>query len=165
MSAILGRARVLPGPISTDDMLPAKYKHRSVDPADLAPHIFENVHPGFAESVREPTILVCRGGVMGIGSSREQAVTALRAAGVMAVLSHRFGRIFFRNCWNVGLPALELMEGEVEEGETLTVDLAKAQISGRGTEARRCRALDPRVWKLHEAGGLLNGLRSGQIEW
>ena len=42
----------------------------------------------------------------GCGSSREHAAVTLKAAGVGAVLAASFGRIFFRNAINLGLPVL-----------------------------------------------------------
>lgn len=90
-------------PISTDDILPARYKHMHSDPALLAPHVFENLIP--ALDLRDCALVSPV--LFGIGSSREQAVSALKAAGVQAVLAPAFGRIFFRNAWNLALPALE----------------------------------------------------------
>lgn len=90
-------------PVSTDDILPARYKHMHSDPQLLAPHVFENLLPGLD---LQDCALVSPA-LFGIGSSREQAVSALKAAGVKAVLAPAFGRIFFRNAWNLALPALE----------------------------------------------------------
>ncbi|WP_387466072.1 hypothetical protein [Photorhabdus sp. RM323S] len=50
--------------------------------------------------------MVCDG-IFGIGSSREQAVSTLLAVGISMVIAPAFGRIFFRNAWNLGLLAIE----------------------------------------------------------
>jgi 3-isopropylmalate dehydratase small subunit len=100
------RIRIGPGPVSTDDIIPGRYKHMYTDPKELAPHVFENLLPGFARSLSPGDAIYCPD-TFGIGSSREQAVTSLLAAGVVVVLAPRFGRIFFRNAWNLGLLVLE----------------------------------------------------------
>jgi 3-isopropylmalate/(R)-2-methylmalate dehydratase small subunit len=92
-------------PISTDDIIPATRKHSSTDPAQLARHVFENIDPALASQFRPGAVLVSSK-IFGIGSSREQAVIALKAAGVILILAPEFGRIFYRNCWNNGVPAL-----------------------------------------------------------
>ncbi|MGV7963047.1 hypothetical protein QPK13_18730 [Photorhabdus tasmaniensis] len=51
-------------------------------------------------------MIVCDG-IFGIGSSREQAVSTLLAVGISMVIAPAFGRIFFRNAWNLGLLAIE----------------------------------------------------------
>jgi 3-isopropylmalate/(R)-2-methylmalate dehydratase small subunit len=152
------RVRRVHGVVSTDDILPARYKHSSVDPADFAPHVFENVQPGFAATIRPGDALV-GDDTFGIGSSREQAVSALLAAGVGAVLAPAFGRIFFRNAWNLGLLALELDTTDLVEGSELRVDLE----AGRAVAGGREHAFAPVPEDLVEmvrAGGLLARLRT-----
>ena len=74
------RARRISGAVSTDDILPARYKHASTNPDELAKHVFEYfVPPGFAPFA--PGDCIIADSVFGIGSSREQAVSALMAAG------------------------------------------------------------------------------------
>ena len=63
----------------------------------------------FASRVREGDILVA-GSRFGIGSSREQAVTALAAAGVRAVVAESLHPTFRRNAWNNGFLAIERPE-------------------------------------------------------
>ncbi|WP_237387639.1 LeuD/DmdB family oxidoreductase small subunit [Xenorhabdus sp. Sc-CR9] len=98
--------KMITGDISTDDIIPARYKHMYTDPAQLAPHLFENRFPDFFSTLQPRDIIVCKG-IFGIGSSREQAVSTLLAAGISMVVAPAFGRIFFRNAWNLGLLAIE----------------------------------------------------------
>jgi homoaconitate hydratase len=51
-----------------------------------------------------------RGARFGTGSSREQAVTALMAAGIRAVVAESLAPAFRRNAWNNGFPAIERPE-------------------------------------------------------
>jgi 3-isopropylmalate/(R)-2-methylmalate dehydratase small subunit len=114
------RIRVLSRVISTDDIIPGRYKHMFTDTSELAKHVFENLLPGFAATLRAGDAICCTD-TFGIGSSREQAVSSLMAAGVKAVFAPRFGRIFFRNAWNLGLVAITL--GAVPAGDLETVEL------------------------------------------
>ena len=68
------------------------------------------------------------GNNFGCGSSREQAALALKYAGVACVVAKSFGRIFFRNAINVGLP---LMEADVkcDEGDEIEVDLENGKVT------------------------------------
>ncbi|HEU4447596.1 MAG TPA: hypothetical protein VFR94_23180, partial [Nitrososphaeraceae archaeon] len=61
------------------------------------------------------------------GSSREQAPVALKYAGISAVIAESFARIFYRNAYTIGLPALEIPElkGKINQGDELKVDITK----------------------------------------
>jgi 3-isopropylmalate/(R)-2-methylmalate dehydratase small subunit len=151
------RARLVHGVISTDDLLPARYKHRSVDPAEFAPHVFENVRPGFAATLR-PGDAIVGDDTFGIGSSREQAVSALLAGGVEAVLAPCFGRIFFRNAWNLGLLAIEVDTAELVERAELELDLEIGRLVAGGAELT-FTPVPVHLVDIVRAGGLLARLR------
>jgi homoaconitate hydratase len=70
------------------------------------------------ESESERGVVLVAGYNFGTGSSREQAATALKAAGVPLVLAGSFGDIFKRNAINNGLVCLEAPE--------LVADLTRA---------------------------------------
>jgi 3-isopropylmalate/(R)-2-methylmalate dehydratase small subunit len=59
----------------------------------------------------------------GQGSSREHAPTIIKLAGVSAVIAKSVARIFFRNCINVGLPAVIVDTDKIEDGDELELDL------------------------------------------
>jgi 3-isopropylmalate/(R)-2-methylmalate dehydratase small subunit len=159
LDAIDGRARLLHRVVSTDDIIPAKYKHMETDPALLAEHVFENMDPEFGKSLRRGDILVSTD-TFGIGSSREQAVTALASAGVMAVVAPRFGSIFFRNAWNNGLPAVAIRDLEAHDGARITVRLTAGELIVGGV-AKPFRPIPRPLQKFILAGGLLTFLASG----
>ena len=128
------RIRTIVGPISTDDIIPGRYKHMYTDPKDLARHVFENRYPGYAETLKPGDALYCRE-IFGIGSSREQAVTSLLAAGVVIVFAPSFGRIFFRNAWNLGLITIKLPPCDLTENDEVTVDLTRGELrTARGIQ-------------------------------
>ncbi|MYC53980.1 MAG: 3-isopropylmalate dehydratase, partial [Chloroflexi bacterium] len=93
--------------INTDVIFPGKYTYTiSQDPAQLARHALEDLDPHFASQARTGDVIVA-GRNFGNGSSREQAVTCLLAAGLRAVIAHSFARIYYRNALNTGLLAIE----------------------------------------------------------
>ena len=108
--------------MDTDVIIPGKYL-RTTDMQEFADHAMEGIDPDFPKKVHKGDIIVA-GNNFGCGSSREQAPLALKYAGVACVVAKSFGRIFFRNAINVGLP---LMEADVtcSEGDTVEIDLLK----------------------------------------
>ncbi len=64
----------------------------------------------------------------GCGSSREQAVLALKYAKVGAILAKSFARIFFRNAINLGLPALICNTDKIQDQDLLEIDLSSQKI-------------------------------------
>ena len=102
---IRGKAWTFGDDIDTDIIIPARYL-TTVDPAELAAHCMEPVNPDFPKLVRPGDIMV-GGKNFGCGSSREHAPVALKGCGVAVVIAPTFARIFYRNAFNVGLPAIE----------------------------------------------------------
>ncbi|WP_240659748.1 hypothetical protein [Streptomyces sp. WAC 01529] len=150
--------RRVAGTVSTDDIIPARYKHMHTDPGRLAPHLFEAYLPGFVESVR-PGDAIVSDSVFGIGSSREQAVSTLLANGISLVIAPRFGRILFRNCWNLALPAIEADTGDLSEGMTISVDLERGEIRSEGDVIAGFPKPPLFLLEMIASGGLLNRVK------
>jgi homoaconitate hydratase len=72
----------------------------------MARVVFENFDPGLAARLT-PGDVVLGGFNFGTGSSREQAVTALRAAGIALVIAGSFSQTYLRNAFNNGFPCVE----------------------------------------------------------
>ena len=84
-------------------IFPGKYTYTiDHDQAELARHALEDLDPSFASAARPGDVIVA-GRNWGNGSSREQAVKCLIAAGVHAVIASSFARIYYRNAINCGL--------------------------------------------------------------
>ena len=108
--------------ISTDLICPGRLFHLRSNLPELAKHVLEDADPEFASKMSEGDFVV-GGRNFGLGSSREHAPTIIKLAGVSAVIAKSFARIFFRNCINVGLPAIELDTDQIALGDELEVDL------------------------------------------
>ena len=126
---IVGRAWKYGNNINTDVIFPGKYTYTVTEPADMAAHALEDLDPTFAPQV-QPGDVVVAGRNWGCGSSREQAVTCLKAAGVGAVIAASFARIYYRNAINAGLPAIvcPAAAAAIEPGQTVKIDVAAGQI-------------------------------------
>ena len=142
--------------VDTDVIIPARYLN-TANMKELAVHAMEDIDPTFAGQVKAGDIIVA-GKNFGCGSSREHAPGALKAAGVACVVAESFARIFYRNAINIGLPLIELGEGEIniKAGDTLAVDLAAGQaenlVSG---EKFAIPALPGFIQDIAQAGGLV----------
>lgn len=109
--------------IDTDAIVPARYLNTS-DPKELASHCMEDsTNPDFIKKVKPGDIIVAEKN-FGCGSSREHAPIAIKTAGVSCVVAKSFARIFYRNCFNMGLPIFESVEAVdgIKEGDEIEVD-------------------------------------------
>lgn len=147
--------------INTDDIIAGKYKHRTIEPDELAPHLMENIRPEFASAVR-PGDFVVAGANFGCGSSREQAPQLLRHVGLSAVVAPSFARIFYRNAINIGLLLVVAGTEGIAEGDLLEFDAAEGRlwVTATGWSART-EPLPGELRDLVAHGGLLNYVRAG----
>ena len=141
--------------VNTDVIFPGKYTYSILEPEEMARHALEDLDPGFAQKVSPGDIIVA-GRNFGCGSSREQAATCLKYAGIQAVLAKSFARIFFRNAINQGLPVLQSEEAvdSIEDGEEIEIDF----IGGKIKTSRGDFKFPPfpeSVMGILEAGGLI----------
>ena len=145
--------------VNTDVIFPGKYTYQPLTPEEMAEHALEDLDASFAKEIRPGDVIVA-GANFGCGSSREQAATCLKAAGVSAVIAKSFSRIFFRNAINNGLPVIELKEGidEIEKGDILKVDFEKGIVIHKGNEYH-FPALPVEVLAILEDGGLIPHVR------
>jgi 3-isopropylmalate/(R)-2-methylmalate dehydratase small subunit len=137
---------------------PGKYTYTELPPAEMASHALEDLDPRFAKGVQPGDIIVA-GKNWGCGSSREQAVTCLKHAGVGALIAKSFARIYFRNAINQGLPIVQCSAVEgVESGEEVTVDFSLGKvITPRGEYS--FPPLSDFVMGILEDGGLIPHVR------
>jgi 3-isopropylmalate dehydratase small subunit len=142
--------------VNTDLIIPGRYLD-NYDPAHLASHAMEGVSKEFAKNVRKGDVVVaCRN--FGCGSSREQAVIALKHAGVSAVVAKSFARIFYRNAINLGLPVIISPDGcdLFIDGDIVIIDMSEGVMI---SESRKVTAqmdqIPDHVRKILDAGGLV----------
>jgi len=158
MTTIEGRAHLLGDEINTDLHCSSKYLPGR-DAAYIAERAFEQVAPGFAARFGKGDIIVA-GKNFGINSSREQAVHVMHMMGVAGIVAASFGRQFFRNAINNGLPVVECDVAGIEEGDEISIDLEAGRVAvpARGI-TRGVPRLPPEIRAILAAGGLIPFLR------
>ena len=132
---ITGRVWKYGDHVNTDVIFPGRYTYTVHDPQEMARHALEDLDPEFAARVQPGDIIVA-GVNWGNGSSREQAVTALRAAGVAAIVVKSCARIYYRNAFNNGLPVIIAPDAvdAIQPGDEISIDLGRGEIhTPRGT--------------------------------
>lgn len=180
--------------LNTDGIYPGKYTYQDdITLERQAEVVMENYDPGFAPLVaslvrrnsqgggtHKSGVILATGYNFGTGSSREQAATALKAAGIPLIIAGSFGDIFKRNAINNGLVCLECPDlirdlteaygnggkrgtggkgGEltVEKGLSVEVNMSEGTLivtSGSGEQRYAVRTVGASVQELWLCGGL-----------
>ncbi len=145
--------------VNTDVIFPGKYTYTVTDSNEMAKHALEDLDPRFSIEA-QPGDIIVGGKNWGNGSSREQAVGALRAVGIQAIVCKSFGRIYFRNAVNNGLLPIVCPEAvdAIQAGETIEIDLEQNSIR-TGTGTFSFPPLSPSLFAIIQAGGLIPMLR------
>jgi 3-isopropylmalate/(R)-2-methylmalate dehydratase small subunit len=156
-SIIRGRAFVFGDGIDTDVLAPGAYMKRPIE--ELAQHCLEAIDPSFASSIQKGD-MVFAGRGFGMGSSREQAVQALKVLGCGAVFAEGFARIFFRNAINLGLPAISIASRNfANTGDQIEFDLSSARLRNLTQQTElQADALPPFLLEILSDGGLMENL-------
>ncbi|MBF6095659.1 3-isopropylmalate dehydratase [Nocardia cyriacigeorgica] len=160
--ARFGRTWVFGHDINTDLIQPSSVVLLPL--AEQLSHVFEANRPGWAGEVRPGDIIVA-GRNFGTGSSRP-AAKVLRGLGVGAVIAESINGLFFRNCVNLGLPALECpgVLDAFSEGEQLGFDLATGDVVHEATGRRlHGHPWAPALIEILTAGGLIAQLESEDL--
>ncbi|MDP2791918.1 MAG: 3-isopropylmalate dehydratase [Rectinemataceae bacterium] len=161
MNKLEGRIYLFGNNIDTDQIYPGRYLELT-DHKEIGRHVMEGADASFPSRFERGGFIVA-GSNFGCGSSREHAVITLINAGVAAVVATSFARIFYRNCINLGLPAIMVPEldsfGFTEtmsaKGERVEIDLASGTITSGGIE-HRFPPLSSDILEMIEHGGVFS---------
>lgn len=140
--------------IDTDVLYPGSFLNVD-DPAKMAPYLFEGLDPKIREELVGDTVLVVDDN-FGSGSSREHVPLAIRASGITCVVGRTFARIFYRNCFNLGVPAVVCPEASAAagKGSMITVDTDTGVVTVDGKEFH-ARPIPPFMLDMLASGGLV----------
>jgi 3-isopropylmalate dehydratase small subunit len=153
--SVHARAVVIPGDdIDTDVLYPGTYLDVT-DVEQMTDHLFEGLDPALRERLGGDTALVV-GSNFGCGSSREHVPQAMRASGIRFLIGTGFARIFYRNCINLGLPAVVSEAAVAAAGDDSTVELDLEEGSVLVDEERfALNPVPPFMREIFAAGGLI----------
>jgi len=139
--------------VSTDLMLPGPALILS--PEEQTSWVFQANRPGWVDEVR-PGDFIVGGRGFGLGSSRPGA-RSLRNLGVGCVLAESIARLFFRNCVNFGLLAVECagISAAFEEGQTAELSTKNWTVRNRQTsQVLACTPVPAMLLGLMQGGGI-----------
>lgn len=154
---LTGRAWVIDHDNIDTDMIFHNRYLTITDIAEMGKYAFDNLKgwEDFAKRAR-PGDIVVTGRNFGAGSSRQQAVDCFLSLGIQAIVARSFGAIYERNAINAGLPVIvaDLIGAGLENGETISIDLAGGKITCQGQELP-ATPFSPIQMKIYQGGGLL----------
>jgi len=158
MNKVCGQAWRFGDSVNTDVMAPGLYFKMPMEV--MATHCMEAIDPVFATRVVRGDIIVA-GRNFGIGSAREQAPMALQHLGIGAILAVSYGRIFYRNALNFGIPTLIFpLADEIAAGDDLVIDPMTGCIENRTqSKAYTVDGLPEHLLAMVSAGGLMPYLK------
>jgi homoaconitate hydratase len=153
--------------LNTDGIYAGSHTYRDdMTPEMMAGVIFENYDPELPKKVQAGDVIV-GGANFGTGSSREQAVTALKAKGIPLVIAASFSQTYLRNAFNNGFLCIEQPELSARlkqasggakswiPGEEIEIDFTRGVVTWRG-DAFHFPALGTVPQSLVIAGGVEN---------
>lgn len=132
-TVIKGHAFVFGKNIDTDQIYPSRFVE-CTEVEDIKKYAMFGVDEKFTEKFKPGDIIVADTN-FGCGSSREHAAITLKGIQAGAVIADSFGRIFFRNAINLGIPAITCQKicQVVHTGDEVEVDFAKGTVKNLTT--------------------------------
>lgn len=158
MTTIKGRSLKYGDNINTDIISPPAYMELAMEEA--AKYAMSPVDTEFASTVRPGDIFVAENN-LGSGSSRETAPLTLKILGIRTIIAKSYARIFYRNCINLGILAIECPETEkISKFDELEILTEAGEIRNLTTgETYACDKIPPHILDLINCGGLVETLK------
>jgi homoaconitate hydratase len=134
---IHGRLVLMPmDNVNTDAIYGKDYTYRDdMTPEMMARVVMENYDPQFAARTHAGDV-IAGGFNFGTGSSREQAVTCLKAKGIPLIVAGSFSQTYLRNAYNNGLreqfaDEIAGKEKTIIPGENVEIDFSTSTLTWR----------------------------------
>jgi len=140
--------------IDTDQIYPGRFvEYTKVE--EVAKYAMFGADENFTKNINSGDIIVA-GTNFGCGSSREHAAITLKAVGVSVIVAESFGRIFYRNAINLGLPVIICphISKLIEDGENIQVDLEKGTVLKDNRKIAEVEPMSDYVLNILEHGGI-----------
>ena len=158
---IKGKVFKIGDDIDTDQIYPGRYLYLTSS-EEIAIHAMEDIIPDFSKKVAGEDWIIVGGKNFGCGSSREHAPRAILYSGIKAIVAESFGRIFFRNAINVGLPVLICPEiiKKIHQSDLIKINLQDGLITLYNPERKiSIEKYPPQLLNILKSGGLIPYLK------
>ena len=159
MEIFVGRVWKFGDNINTDLMLPNIAA--TLPESEQPKYCFWANRPGWAENEVKPGDIIVAGKNFGTGSGR-QGARIFKALGLPCILADSINGLFFRNCVNLGMPAMQCpgVSEAFEEGDEAEVDMVKGTVHNKRTGVSlNGEAIPDSLLQMMESGGILPLLR------
>jgi homoaconitate hydratase len=125
---VAGRLVFLPQDnLNTDAIYGKDYTYRDDMTAEMMANVvMQNYDPEFATRTHAGDVIAGAFN-FGTGSSREQAVTCLKAKGIPLVIASSFSQTYLRNAYNNGFLCIEVPQLIARLGEQLAADISAGE--------------------------------------
>ena len=151
--------------LNTDQMFAGKrtYEINSSEPEKIAPFLFEEFDPKFAEKVSFGDVILA-GENFGCGSSREHPSVGLVYKGIKGIIVKSVARIFFRSAINQGLPiiVLPMAVNCYKKGDSVDIDLSRGVVTVGDCEFT-FEPLPDKLLDILQQGGLVKWIEKENI--
>lgn len=159
---ISGRVWKFGDNINTDFMMPGPALY--LPEAERVRYVFQANRPGWVDQMK-PGEFIIGGHSYGVGSSRPAALS-LRNLGVGCLIAESINGLFFRNCVNFGLLALQCpgVHAMFEEGQTAIVSTDDLTVRNEQTgEVRQALPVPRELVDLMIGGGIFPLLEKQEL--
>ena len=160
-AVISSRIQSFADSVDTDAIIPGEFCHLT-RLEELGAKAFFHVRPEFPQRARDGAQVIVAGEAWGSGSSREQAVLALKGAGIRAVIARSYAFIHKRNLVNEAVPFLVVRDdgffAAALEGKPIEVNLDRGVVT---VEGRHYQAQQPSriIQALAGEGGIVPAIQ------
>lgn len=158
-----GKVFVFGKNIDTDQIYPGCFVELT-NVEDVSKHAMAGVDEDFVKNFKAGDIIVA-GTNFGCGSSREHAAITLKGVGVGAVIAESFGRIFFRNAINLGVPVITCkgIAAMVSQGDIVSINIVTGEIKNE-TNGKIAQAvpMSSYIMNILQSGGIKPMIKAQQ---
>ncbi|MBR1662213.1 MAG: 3-isopropylmalate dehydratase small subunit [Acidaminococcaceae bacterium] len=159
-----GVAYVFGNNIDTDQIYPGKYVEFT-EMEDIRQYAMSGSEEPDLAKVFQPGDIIVAGTNFGCGSSREHAAMTLKGIAVGAILAESFGRIFYRNAINLGIPAITCkgIRSLVHRGDKVRIDFTTGEIVNETTGKKaKAEPMNEYMMSILQNGGIKPMIRKMQ---
>ena len=155
---ISGRALKYGDNINTDIISPPAYMELSIKEA--AKFTMSPIDTEFAKNSKPGDIFVAEKN-LGSGSSRETAPLMLKELGIKTIIAKSYARIFYRNCINLGILAIQCdLTEKISMYDELEIDYKEGIIYNKSKgEKYVCEKIPEHIMEFIKQDGLINYLK------